>query len=128
VRVNPVSNVEPCCASQAPDELPSSGLRHPPTGLGDEDRTVAALPDVGVERSHSRAGEHRHGTLAALASQPEHPMPSLDVEVLDVSAQGLVDAQAVKRQQRYERRRAQAVISGDFEHGSQLCAVKARRG
>ena len=62
-------------------------------------------------RSIAREGQRDSDVLAALTDDLERSVPTLEVEVLDVGAQGFGDAQAVEGQQRCQgvvTRRAEA--------------------
>ena len=123
------------------DGLGDSGaagdLAHDPPGavpvqplpvIGHEHRPVSSFPDGQVDRPGGARRQRDGDDLAALAGDRQGPVPAFQAQVLDVSAGGLGDPQAVQGEQgdqRMLRRRAEPC--GD-EQGAELVTVQWSSG
>jgi hypothetical protein len=100
---------------------------HPSPVDGDEDRPDGSFTDIEVERSGGARGERDRDVLAALAHDPQRPMPTVHVEIGDVGAERFGDAQPVQRQQRDQRVIAGGAETGLHEQGAEFVAIQPER-
>jgi hypothetical protein len=80
---------------------PISGVAaHLPTGGAEEDRPGGAFTDVQVERPRRASAKGVVTCLPPAAQDSERAMTAVDVQVVDVGAEGFADPQHVHGQQR----------------------------
>ncbi len=109
-----------------PLDGPIGGVAVHPTALGaEEERARRSLGDVEVDGPGRAGSQGDRYVLAALPHNLERSVSPLEVEVVDVGAQGLRDAQSVEGQQRRQgvvSRRTKARLD---EERAELVAVQA---
>ena len=81
----------PCPAGESLHCAISRVAVHPCAVGPEEDRSGRSLTDVQVERPASAWRERDSHVLAALADDPQRPVPSVNIQVVDVGAQRFGD-------------------------------------
>jgi hypothetical protein len=94
---------DPGAAGSAADDPPGAVPVQPPLVRGQEHRTFDPLADGQVDRAGGPRCQRDGDGLAALAGDGQRPVPALQAQVLDVSAGGLGDPQAIEREQGDQR-------------------------
>ena len=102
-RVRRDSLGDPGAAGDLADDPPGAVPVKPPCVPSEEHRPVRALADGQVDRPGGPRRERDGDDLAALAGDRERPVPTVQAEVLYVSASGFGDPQPVQREQRDQR-------------------------
>jgi hypothetical protein len=106
------------------DDPPGAVPVQPPPVSGEEEGTVAPFPGGQVDRSGGAGCERDSDDLAALAGDRQGPVPALQAQVLDVSANGLGDPQPVQREQRDQRMLEPRPEPGGYQQRAELVAVQ----
>ena len=107
-----------------PLDGPIGGVAVHPTALGaEEDRARRSLADVEINCPGGAGSQGDGHVLAALSHDLERPVSPLEVEVVDVGAQGLGDPQPVEGQQRRQGVVPRGTEAGLDEEGAELVAV-----
>ena len=123
VRADPLGDSGP---TGKPLDRPIGGVAVHPAALGpEEDRPHRSLADIEVDRPGGAGSQGDGHVLAALAHDLERAVSALEVEVVDVGAQGLRDPKPVEGQQRRQGMVAGLAQAGLDEEGAQLVAVEA---
>jgi hypothetical protein len=132
VRAQGVSAIHAGGSGQSADHAEGGGFIQVAPAGGGEQRTRGPAGQVVVQSVSRDRGQRDGRPPAALASDPQDPMPPLDTEILHAGGEGLADAQPVVGGQGDQGQVPSAgtpagrrAPTGDREHGAELVAVQA---
>src|SRR5215210_2757071 len=118
---------DPGSAGKPLDRAVGGVAVHPALLDAEEDRPRRPLADVEIKGS-GRPGRQGDGdVLAALAEDLERAVATLEVEVVDVGAEGLGDPQTIEGEQGCEGVVTWRAETGLDEEGAEFVAVEAQR-
>jgi len=102
VRVQAARLVHPGGGREAAYQPPDRGPVEAGPAGAEKQRPGASVRDVGLEGIHGLRGERHGGPPAALAHDPQHPVPAFGVDVADVEGAQLGGPQPIKGEQQHQ--------------------------